>query len=463
MPTVDFDAGARRQRVTLPEDAAVLEYVEQPAAGEPGARVEQALDAPLDLPSLRELARARPRGRRRVVIAFDDPNRAVATMRTVLPIVLGHLGAAGVDDAAITLISANGMHPKFPPESFGAYLGEDIVRRFGERVINHDCEDRDTLVDLGVTDLGDIVQVNRVAMESDLLVYVGNVAVNVWGGYSGTGGVVGLAGVQSFAGHHGRHGIGHRDSCHGDPRTMHYQRRKRAVAAAIDRARPRPTFYVEAMTDGRGVIEVFAGSADGIRERAWAAADRRFVHPAASADVLVIGLAPAFLYGPAHNPLIALTGVCFPARLWRGHPLLRQGGVIVGVTDSEDVIDPTTHPGYEEAIAEFGRARSFEALVGAGARVGGDATLVARYRAGGAYHPWHPFWLFAEDEYAMTRAGAIVMAGARPGRHWEPLGCVVTETVDEALGHARRVVGGTPHVLALPTYWSRPRIAFQVQ
>src|SRR5207244_5713052 len=94
------------------------------------------------------------------------------------------------------------------------------------------------LVDLGATEFGDVVQVNRHAVESDLLIYVGNVAVNIWGGYSGTGSVVGLAGVRGFAGHHGRHGIGHPDSCHGDPHAMLYQRRKRAVAAVIDRARP---------------------------------------------------------------------------------------------------------------------------------------------------------------------------------------------------------------------------------
>src|SRR3989475_13138167 len=152
MATGEFDAGARRQALTLPDGATVLEYVEQPAPGEPGALLGRALDAPLRLP---------------------------------------------------------------PPP------------------------------DLGATEFGDVVQVNRHAVESDLLIYVGNVAVNIWGGYSGTGSVVGLAGVRGFAGHHGRHGIGHPDSCHGDPHAMLYQRRKRAVAAVIDRARPRPVLYVD--------------------------------------------------------------------------------------------------------------------------------------------------------------------------------------------------------------------------
>jgi len=118
MATVEFDAGARRQALTLPDGATVLEYVEQPATGEPGALVDRALDAPLGLPPLRELAATLPRGGRRVVIAFDDPNRPLATIRAVLPAVLGRLKAAGVGDEDITLVSANGMHPKFSREAF---------------------------------------------------------------------------------------------------------------------------------------------------------------------------------------------------------------------------------------------------------------------------------------------------------------------------------------------------------
>src|SRR2546422_7143261 len=169
------------------------------------------------------------------------------------------------------------------------------------------------------------------------------------------------------------------------------------------------------MPEGGGVVDVFAGPSDRIRAAAWPEADRRFVRPAAPADVVIVGLAPAFLYGPAHNPLIALTGVCFPLRLWRGQPLLRPGGVVIGVTDSLGVVDAATHPGYEEAIAEFGVARSFETVAKAGARLRGDSALVARDRPGGADHPWQPVSAFAEGEYGMTRAGALIMAGAGAG------------------------------------------------
>jgi hypothetical protein len=450
--------------VSVPDDAVVLEYVEQPTAGDPQGVVDGALDAPAELPPLAELVRALPAsGRRRVVIAFDDPNRPAATVRTVLPAIVRRLEAAGVDDRDVTLISANGMHPKFSAESLRAYVGREVAKRFGDRLVNHDCEDAEALVDLETTAFGDVVEMNRAAMESDLLIYVGNVATNIWGGYSGSGIVVGLGGVRSFAGHHGRGGIGHPDSCHGEPRTMHYQKRKAAIHAAIERRRGRATFYVEAMTDARGVIDAFAGRAEAIRARAWREADRRFVRRTPPADVLVVGLAPAFLYGLAANPLIALTGVAFPTRLWLGAPLLRRGGVVIGVTDSAGVVDPATHPGYAEAMAAFGASRSFDDLARAADGIGRAPRLVARYRAGGAYHPYHPFWLFNENEYAMTTAERIILAGATPGAHWEQLGCMVTPDFAAAWRAAQCVVGPHPRTVVLPTFWSRPRIKFDVQ
>jgi hypothetical protein len=464
MKFIAVDRGAGTSTLGVPDDAMVLEYVEQPAAGEPQDCIDRALDAPSGLPPLGALVRARPGGgRRRIVIAFDDPNRPPATIRTALPAVIRRLEATGVDDDEITLISANGMHPKFSAESLHAYLGAEVVKRFGEQIVNHDCEDRDALVDLGRTSFGDAVDVNRAAVESDLLVYVGNVATNIWGGYSGSGIVVGLGGTHATHGHHGRGAIGHPESCHGEPRTMLYQRRKWAVHEAVERARPTAPFYVEAMTDGRGVIDVFAGAAAAIRPRAWAEADRRFVQRASPVDVLVVGLAPAFLYGRADNPLIALTGVAFPTRLWLGAPLLRPGGVVIGVTDSAGVVDPATHPGYAEAINAFGRTRSFEKLAAAADDIGRDPALIARYRAGGAYHPYHPFWLFNENEYAMTTAARIVMAGATPGGLWDDLGCVVTPDFATAWSQAVDLVGPHPRTLVLPTYWSKPRIKFGVR
>ncbi len=62
----------------------------------------------------------------------------------------------------------------------------------------------------------------------------------------------------------------------------------------------------------------------------------------------------------------------------------------------------------------------------------------------------------------MTTGGRIIMAGAIPGEHWDQLGCAVTPDFATAWSQAVDLVGPHPRVLVLPTYWSKPRIKFQV-
>ena len=52
MKSVAVDRGSRRETIAVPDDAQVLEYVEQPPAGDPHVLVERALDAPSGLPPL---------------------------------------------------------------------------------------------------------------------------------------------------------------------------------------------------------------------------------------------------------------------------------------------------------------------------------------------------------------------------------------------------------------------------
>jgi hypothetical protein len=144
--------------------------------------------------------------------------------------------------------------------------------------------------------------------------------------------------------------------------------------------------------------------------------------------------------------------------------LLRPGGVVIGVTASANVIDPRTHPGYVEAIRAFGRSgRSFEALERGADLVGRDRDLVRVYRQGGAYHPYHPFWLFNENEYGMRTAGRIIMAGAKAGEFFEAMGVQVVPTFEAAWEEARQLVGDRPRTVVLPTFWSKPRIKFRVR
>src|SRR5206468_1104629 len=83
------------------------------------------------------------------------------------------LAAAGVGRERVTLICANALHRKLRPAELERILGADLVREFGPRLVCHDAEDREAIVDLGRTpEHGYPVEVHRLVAESDLTVYV---------------------------------------------------------------------------------------------------------------------------------------------------------------------------------------------------------------------------------------------------------------------------------------------------
>lgn len=452
---VVVDCGPSRVAITVPDDSAVLEYRDSPSSRDraPVAQlVRGALAAPLGMEPFRALVGPG----RRVTIAFDDPLRVPATVQAVFPALLDELAARGVAAEALTLISANGMHRKFALEEFRAYLGSGVVDAVGtERIVNHDCADAASLVDFGRSALGGPVRHHRALGESDLVIYVGNIAPNVWGGYGGNGAVVGLGSADSIAHHHARAVIGAAESCHGDAARMLYQRHKEAVAWQLEKASGRRVFYVECITDSGGVREVFAGHFDAVRRAAWPVADATFDAPAPPADILVVGLPERLLYGGTDNPLIALTALGFPCRMWKGAPVLREGGVVIGVTASQGMVDDTRYPSFEEVIHLYAGTGSVEAL--------------SRYEAaylnrshGDGFHPVHPFWLLYENEYLLRRARRIVFAGGRPSSLTRALGVETAPDFRSAWAMACEAVPAPRRTVVAPTYWTRPRIKFVV-
>ena len=125
-----------------------------------------------------------------MTIAFPDRVKGgahdTAHRKVVLPLLLDELEAAGVRPEDTRLVCAIGLHRKNHRHEFEDYLGREVLDRLpADNVVNHDAEDPDGMVDLGLSDLGDPVQVNSAVVESDLTVLVGHAAGNPYGGFSG--------------------------------------------------------------------------------------------------------------------------------------------------------------------------------------------------------------------------------------------------------------------------------------
>ena len=172
----------------------------------PGLRdVDAAIASALEHPHNSEPLRALLRPGMRLTIAFDDLSIPLPPMRPpdirgrVIEQVLTLAAAAGVDD--VVLVAANALHRRMTGAEIRRIVGERVYRSFWpDALSNHDAEDAANLLHVGVTDMGEDVEINRRAAESDLLVYVNVNLVAMDGGHKSV--PVGLASYNSLRHHH---------------------------------------------------------------------------------------------------------------------------------------------------------------------------------------------------------------------------------------------------------------------
>jgi nickel-dependent lactate racemase len=166
--------------------------------------IKKALESPLGIPQLRELA---SQGQR-VCIVFTDITRS-SPDHLLVPALLDELELAGVRDEDITLMCGIGMHRPSTPEEKIEKLGRDTVQRY--RVIDNDPQNKAALVDLGTTTGGIPVWLHRAALEADLLIATGIVEPHQYAGYSGGRKTlaIGAAGEALIAKTHGPEFVDH--------------------------------------------------------------------------------------------------------------------------------------------------------------------------------------------------------------------------------------------------------------
>ncbi|HSJ97730.1 MAG TPA: hypothetical protein VLC53_11690, partial [Myxococcota bacterium] len=276
---------------------------------------------------------------------------------------------------------------------------------------------------------------------------------------------IGLASTRSIASHHSFHTVP-------DP-----ERKKQAKAAGaklpgmkpemtafLEEATGKKTFYVNAVTGmGGKPAGIFAGHAAAVTPPAWELAGRCFARAVPQADVLIVGLGPQYSYGSADNTLIAAVGACVPPRYSPELPVLREGGVVIALTPSRGIIDRERYPSYQDLIDRYARHHDIRALVDYEETFHGDPGYLQRYRHGFGYPALHAFWIFYELEYALARAGAVIMAGTSNPGAFRALGLQTAPDFGSAWARATRLVGTDPVTVVAPTFWTRPRIKFAVR
>jgi nickel-dependent lactate racemase len=166
-----------------------------PALSDPARAVIDALNAPLDFDWSR-FARTQS-----VAIAINDKTRPVP-LAILLPPLAQKLASLDIPRNAITFIIATGTHAPMRADEFASVVPREILDHY--RVITHDCDDGANLVELGTTTRGTRVHANRVFVESDLRIAIGDIEPHQFMGFSGgvKAAAIGVAGRETITRNH---------------------------------------------------------------------------------------------------------------------------------------------------------------------------------------------------------------------------------------------------------------------
>ncbi|MCL4560273.1 MAG: nickel-dependent lactate racemase [Chloroflexi bacterium] len=166
-------------------------------APDPQKVVGYALDHPVGGIHLADFA-----GAHSAVIAINDKTRPVPLQHLLPPLLERLQDQLGLEPEAIVLIVGSGTHVPMRPKEYASILPKSILKRYP--VISHDSDDTANLVDLGKTEQGTPIQINRRFMEADLKIAVSVIEPHHFMGFSGgaKSAAIGLAGRSTITWNH---------------------------------------------------------------------------------------------------------------------------------------------------------------------------------------------------------------------------------------------------------------------
>ncbi len=342
---IEIPYGEERISFSVPEEN--LKGVYAPYKVTPvvdvAAEVSRALSNPVAAPSLTDLAR----GVKRIVIVADDITRPTPT-DIILPEVLDAINAAGVADDAVQLLIALGTHRKMTAGEIEIKYGSAVTRRI--QVINHDAFDHKVLVQMGTTQAGIPVMLNRLVVDADLLLGIGTIVPHHIPGFSGGAKIIqpGICGVQTTGEVH----LLSVRSCDLSMLGILENKVRHEMEAIADRAGLRAILNTVLDADGRVVKAVFGDPRAAFREGVELSRRVYGVAVAKKTDIVIAGSHPCDIeFWQAHKSLYA------------AERCVRDGGTIIVVTPCPEGV-AVTHP---EMVQFAGRSlEEIDAMVRSG-------------------------------------------------------------------------------------------------
>lgn len=493
----------------LPADRTRIIYPPEPLKplDDIDGAIRHALEHPIDKDPLRTLLFPGMK----LTIAFDDISLPLPKMRRpdirqrVIEAVLDLAAEAGVDD--VHLICALALHRRMTEAELRHAVGDRVYDAFAPRglLYQHDAEDPEQLTYLGETPHGEEVEMNKRAAESDLLVYVNINLVAMDGGWKST--ATGLSSYRSLRHHHNPHTMTHSRSFMDQHRSELHKSNWRMGKVLMDSgvkvfqiettlntdlfpspfgflskrewewtARDRAMFVASskslAKTPPRIARNIFmsieaphqmtsiqCGEVEAVHkittENVY---KQQLVEVKGQTDILTMGIP---FIGPYNvnsimNPILVMClGLGYYFNLYRGMPLVREGGVVIMTHPTPNEFHPVHHPSYidffEQVLADTTdpevMSKKWEQ------QYAEDEWYKHLYRTSYAYHGVHPFYMWYWGSHGMQHTAKTIIVGGHPATV-RRLGFTPASTMEDAFEIASDVVGRSPTI----THFHAPSI-----
>ena len=438
----------------------------------------------------------------KVTLVIDDISKPLPKMfspdvrESVLNIILPMLAEKGIDD--VHIIIAAGFHRKMAPFEVRHAVGKKIFNAYyPHRLYDHDAEAPDGMVELGVTELGERVRINRRAAESDLIIYVNLSLVPMGGGHSSL--AVGLGDYGSLQANHTPATIRKCDSYFDHTRTalgdsttrvgrildqhlkvFHIETTMNNAMFdpklpffvknedrynSLDRASFRTTQWALGKLSRKAkrkllfafpapydVIAVHAGATEPAHEKSLAYCYAQYCVPIeGQSDVVVFGIPFISPYNVNSilNPLLVQTlALGYFHNMYRNMPVVKKNGVMILTHPLYDEFDPLHHPSYIEffhrILPETRDALELERKYEA--EFAHNPEYQRMYRHGNAYHGVHPFYMWYWGENGRQHVGKVIAVGAEDRKVAQILGWDVAADMNEAIEMAQSFLGRRPSI-----------------
>ncbi|HID07175.1 MAG TPA: DUF2088 domain-containing protein [Armatimonadetes bacterium] len=474
----------------------------------PIENIDEAIENALEHPYGCEPLSAQLRRGMKVTIAYDDISLSLPPMQRpdvrqlVMEKVLQKLAEKGIDD--IHIIGAIGLHRRMTPAEIRHIVGERIFKAFfPDRLYDHDAEDPENIVHLGKTEMGEDVEINRRAVESDLLIYVNLNLVPMDGGHKAL--PTGLGTYRSIRHHHNPNVL--IDTSLMDPTqsAMHdalaridriIQEHVRAfhIETTINNATfpwyllylqktefehnlwDRLNFHVSrtvlpllpisvrraifhATRAPYKMTSIQAGSVEEVHRHTLKNVYKQQAVPVeGQCDIMLVGmpyLGPYNVNSILNPILVNALGPGYLFQLFVNKPVVRPGGVMVFTYPLHEDFHPVhqvPHIDFYERVLK--RTRDMNEIASYEEEFATNPRYIELYRHSysfhGAHAPFDWYWGYRAQRYLSK----IIVVKPKVKHVAEVLGYEVADSIDEAIEMAKDVVGPDPRI----TYFHMPPI-----